>query len=76
LAAHSNNFHDFVYRVFMLCNQAHNQQTLARPVRLRFSPGLFDLLYYFLSKFRKCSRAENEILLKSLSFKVKKLLAF
>jgi hypothetical protein len=34
------------------------------------------LLYDFLSKFRKCSHADHEILLKSLSCKVKKLLDF
>jgi alpha-L-rhamnosidase len=34
------------------------------------------LFYDFLSKFRKCSHAETEILLKSLSCKVKKLLDF
>jgi hypothetical protein len=67
LAAYSNNFHDVAQRVFRQCNQANNQQALARPIRLLLILGFFDLLYDLLSKFRKCSHAETDIPIKNLN---------
>lgn len=50
LATNPGNFHDLGHRVFVLGDQAHHQQALARPVRLRKALSLFYLLHNFLSK--------------------------
>ena len=52
LPTNPGNFHDIGHGVFVLGDQAHHQQALARPVRLRKPPSLFDLLHNFFPKFR------------------------
>lgn len=61
LAAHGGDFHDLGYGVFVLGDQPHHEQALARPILLRKPPGDFDLLDNVFSKFWQGSHAEGKI---------------
>jgi len=76
LTAYPSDLHDFSNRVFVLRNQSHHQQALARPVWLRLAPRCFYLLDNLLAQFWKCSHQNSDFLRKSKSCKVLKLLGF
>jgi len=61
LAAHGGDFHDLGYDMFVLGDQPHHEQALARPILLRKPPGDFDLLDNVFSKFWQGSHAEGKI---------------